>query len=356
MLEYFILLGLFLIFCFYKLNYKDSKFIFITLTIILIFFSSFRYDVGMDYLTYYELVSNYSNEYTTDLNHIYKFELAHGLIINFLFFIFDDRFLVFCIYIFLISTFTITCFVIFINRFSDDRYLSLFIFMAFPIFYLSSFNAVRMFSAVSLFYVSLKYIKQRHFLKYAMVCIMCIFLHKVSIIILPLYYFLNRIITVPQYLFILFAVSLFPFYNIILKFLFTYSGLPLFYFLESENSINPLSAIFFLFSFILILLFKIKSINIIKYNLFLNLLLISQLIIILSFHFPIRNDYMFRLTGFFSPAIIILIPAIIYNTRIKQVFFIRKAILFCCICYFSYTVIKGGKSNNLVPYSTIFSF
>lgn len=349
-------MGIFLIFCFYKLNYNNSKFIFATLAITLILFSSFRYDVGVDYLMYYELVSNYSNEYTTDLDHIYNFELAHGSIINSLFFIFKNRFIVFCIYIFLIAAFTITCFVVFINQFSDDRYLSLFIFMALPIFYLSSFNAVRMFSAVSLFCVSLKYIKQKNFIKYAFVCMICISLHKVSIIIFPLYFFLNRIITVPQYLFILFAVTLFPFYDTILNYLCTYSGLPLFYFLESENSINYLSVIFFLFSFILIMLFKIKSINITKYNLFLNLLLISQILIILSFHLPIRNDYIFRLTGFFSPAIIILIPAIIYNTRIKQLFFVRKIVIFCCVCYFTYTIIIGGTSNNLVPYDTIFTY
>ena len=70
MLIYFIILKFFIIFCFYKINYNDSRFIFITLVITLILFSSFRYDVGVDYLMYYEMVSNFTKRLGYDFSEV----------------------------------------------------------------------------------------------------------------------------------------------------------------------------------------------------------------------------------------------------------------------------------------------
>ena len=352
-LEYIVLLFVFLFVCFYKFNDKETSFIFYTLSLILILFSSLRYDVGIDYLFYFELVSNYSSFYSTSLKHIYEFEPIHQILIKFLYFLFSDRYIVFYIYICIMSVITVSCYVIFILHNTNDKYLSLFIFMTLPIFYLSSLNAVRMFAASSVFLVSLVCIEKNNIFKYLLFCTICISLHKISFILLPLYFILKIRFSLFKYLLVLCITIFFPFYEIIITNLVKIFNLPLFYILEYDNEFNKLSVIFFLISLVLIIYFKLK-LNVNKaHNILLNMLFLSQVLIIISFHLPFRNDYIFRLTGFFLPALIILLPLFVSLIKIKQKFIMRKLLICICLAYFLITINFRGNEYNLVPYKSI---
>lgn len=356
MIEYLLLLLTFIIFTHFYLSPNNNFLVFIILSFLLIVFSALRWDIGVDYLNYYELVSDYSSDYSSPLDFWVKFETAHGFIINSLFYFIQDRNVVFNIYILVMSFFTVCCFSFFIFKFSNDKFLSLFIFMSLPIFYLSSFNAIRMFSAVSLFLVSLHYIQKRQLFRYFIMCILCLLLHKVSFVLFPLYFFLNLKFTSLQYLLLLTCTVLFPFYEKLLITFSKYSGLSHVYFIENQSSLNVTAIIFFVLAFVIVFTFKIKSVSCPNTNMFINLLIISQIIIIISLNLPLKSDNIFRITGFFTPAIIILLPEFFNLIKFKQLYLARKLLIYLCLSYFLFTLTQNGIIYNLVPYKTILPF
>ena len=63
-----------------------------------------------------------------------------------------------------------------------------------------------------------------------------------------------------------------------------------------------------------------------------------------------------RITGFFTPAIIILLPEFFNLIKFKQLYLARKLLIYLCLSYFLFTLTQNGIIYNLVPYKTILPF
>ena len=148
------------------------------LIIILACFLGFRYGVGWDYYAYYELVM-----YADNLDNVapiikYLVLFAHNLHSPQLFFI---------------TTAFITIFlcVLTIYKLSKDIYISIFVFITYPLFYLNSFIIVKYFLAFSIIFYGSTFLLERRF----GVFFVCLFLasqvHIASLIgifyVLPLF-------------------------------------------------------------------------------------------------------------------------------------------------------------------------
>lgn len=168
-----------------------------TAAFILIFiFCALRFDVGYDYSMYYELIGGNIKWYTAQINRI---EFLSRQIILF------STFIGFTQFFFILSSFVIIYFYYkTIKENSLDKWLSTLIFVCFPIFFFMSLSIVRQFMAVAIIFYSFKFIKKREFWKYLTAVILCFFLHKSSILALPIYFlygsFINKKIILVIYI------------------------------------------------------------------------------------------------------------------------------------------------------------
>lgn len=168
---------------YYSVNPGKKFSYLIILAIIFIFsFSAFRFNVGWDYIEYYNtvkfdsitnIVSN--GEYAT----IFLVEIARSTGITNLYFAINSF-----VCIFLISKT--------IKNYSVDPWLSIIFFICFPLFYLNSFSVIRFFTALSITFYGIKYIENRKFLKYLIVVVLASLFHNSASLAL-LFYFVGNI-------------------------------------------------------------------------------------------------------------------------------------------------------------------
>lgn len=135
-------------------------------------FSAFRFNVGWDYLAYYNtikyhLVTNIvsGGEYAT----IFLIELSRLTGIVNVFFVVNSFI---CIY-FIYKT---------IIKYSLDPWLSLLFFICFPLFFLNSLSVIRFFTALTITFYAFKYIEQKKPIKYVMVILLASLFHKSALI------------------------------------------------------------------------------------------------------------------------------------------------------------------------------
>src|SRR5699024_2730314 len=88
--------------------------------------------------------------------------------------------------------------------YSDDRWLSIVIFVTFPLFYLNSFSIVRFFTAVALVFYGFRYIEKGMLIKYAITVLIASLFHTTALIAL-VFYFLRYVKIKPLYQLIIIA-------------------------------------------------------------------------------------------------------------------------------------------------------
>ncbi len=171
----------------YFRNKKDNKYKFFAffLILILVIFATFREFIFEDYGTdYFEYKNWFTNMNFSNLNFKYEnigFNLMICIVKSF------SR----SFYLFLFVYYLIMYILIykFIDDSSDDKLLSIFIFVC--LFLISSYNGMRQWMACAFFCYSLKYVFKHSFIKYAICIFIASTFHITSIALLLVYPALN---------------------------------------------------------------------------------------------------------------------------------------------------------------------
>lgn len=172
-----------------------------TATFFLIFiFCALRFDVGYDYSMYYNFIEGNIRWFDDQINRV---EYLPRQLILF------SNFIGFYQFFFIVTSFAITWFfykAIKVN--SKDKWLSTIVFVCFPLFFFMSLSIIRQYVAVALVFYSFKFIKQRNFFYYFSIIFLCYFIHKSSILALPIYFLYGNFVN-KKIILLLFVLSFF---------------------------------------------------------------------------------------------------------------------------------------------------
>lgn len=327
------------------LNKEVERKLFIFFSIILLLVSGLRYDIGVDYLSYLSLYQD-SFEINPEINEkgfailfhtLYRLGISYDIVS------------------FILSFFTIYFVFKYINRYSTNHLFSILIFFTFGQFYFNTFNSVRQTLVTYAFYLLLIYIKERKFIIYSIYVIFLAFiLHSTAIILIPLYFVLLRSYSFKTRIIFFILIS---FSTIIVIKLIEVSPYSVYLNLDKyTGDVSPTTYLLLIIScliFIVGCISKIRSEDeVILFNL--NTILISVLILSLLFQGTPIIMVTNRLSYYFSPILIVLMPICIYRMRLlsnRSIIIIVLSICFSLLCIM--TLVANGEENNLIPYKTI---
>lgn len=157
-----------------------SRLVFALSSLFLFFFSAIRYDVGFDYSTYWNMISNGSFEhYSSEIANYTLFTLSYLLDTPEIYFIITSFFIIFL-------------FTIGIVKLSKDWCFSLLIFISIPIFYLNSLSIVRQFCAVSLIFYGFKCILNKQYVFFILIVLAASLFHPTAIVSLVCLLFVSK--------------------------------------------------------------------------------------------------------------------------------------------------------------------
>lgn len=311
-----------------------------TLVIILFIIAGFRHEVGTDFKTYVYFINLIKEGRDTYMEP--GFELMTKLLMG-SGFEYQSVF-------FVSSLITLTFFFLFIIKHSKLYTLSVIIFFLFPIFYLASFNGVRQFIAVSIFLYSIRFILDEKLFHYCLLILVGALFHKTILLMLPLYFCLNRRLDVKiTILTLILYVSFITF----LPFIGRTLGFPDKYFtdvLATEG--NNYKALVFPFIFIIYCFFESKykdKCN--DKNITYNMLFIGSLISITPIISSLPSAPVIRMSSYFTPMVIIFLSnfSLVFSKLGIRVMYYFSVILVSFLYFYS-TVFIYGEKYNLVPY------
>ncbi|MDY0193881.1 MAG: EpsG family protein [Aliarcobacter butzleri] len=318
------------------LDRKNTKLYYIIFLYFLILFAGLRYNIGVDYQSYidfFNLILSGQDIYMED---------SFILLVKFINFIGGTEQLLFFIYAFLTITFTSK----FIEYFSQNKVLSLYIYFTFAVFYFASFNGVRQALAVAIFVYSIKFIIEKNLLKYILFIVIATFIHKTAILMLPLYFILNKKLNIMKFFFIALG------YYVILQFfeqLILFIGISQAY-LNNFDSIegNGINPFVYLLCLMFIFLYKVDF----QYKVLgLNLIFFAILLGITPLLTTIPSTYIVRMTSYFTFGILFILPnlMIVFNNKnLKNIYFFTL-IVFGGLYMFR-NIYFLGERYLLVPY------
>lgn len=311
-------------------------------------FSGLRYQIGTDYLNYKYVFDNLRMDDIALLEYgnyilMYLVQLIDGP---------------FQLYILVTSFIICYSFFKFVKLFSRDKSISLFIFLFFGLFFLSSLNFIRQFLAISFFILALCSILEKKIIKTIFFIIFSILFHTSALVTLPIFLFYKLkinykhvIVTICISIFIL-SIS----YTLLLN---SSYGI----YLERAALINedtpPLILVLGLLmssSFFIVHIFRSKKKNSFdNVNLTLLTLSICSLIPIILFKELPYNIFL-RINNFFMISYILIIPSWIMSFKFLMTRLLIKSFVFIIlILYFIRTAIVLGPKYNLYPYKSIFN-
>ncbi|WP_423826660.1 EpsG family protein [Seleniivibrio woodruffii] len=320
---------------------SSQSFCMFVIALLLVCFSGFRSEVGVDYAMYKQLFQSVA------FGESVYFEKANIWLIKLIYDIGGEHQLFFFIYALLTVFFTFE----FIKYFSVNYFYSVLIYLSFGMYYFASMNQIRQYLAVSIFLYSLKYIYERSLLKYSLfICLAAIF-HKSSIILWFLYFFLNRTISFNIYVIVgvLYLVCL----NWVthLADVFGYG-----FYLRSEAFMSERAGlIIYVFIGINFLLLIMKN-RVVKYykqaTIFFNMAYISTLLMLGSVITDMPDILFFRMNNFFVFYLIILFPFAANSFKSKSLFyFVCTCMLIFTLFYYTFSIYINGVKYNLLPYN-----
>lgn len=316
---------------------KQSEGIALLFVMALFVFAAIRYDIGRDYDTYLDVFNNPNEIGTSEKGYMYINSLIKKLGFSFQ------------TVIILFSGLTILFAYLYINENSSDKVLSLFIFFSYSPFYLGSLNTIRQALAIYVFLYSVKFIKEKKIFHYTFVILLLsFFAHKSSIILIPLYFILNKEWkSAFKILLLLFSIILSKSLDIIIK------NTPYAHYLAggaSSGSISPVYIFDIFICFISTYLLR-KGNN----KVFYNLSFISLCVLLLGIF--LQNSPIFvlvaRINEYFLPSIIVLVPEIIKKMKNKKIMYLFFTTCFSGIYLLS--IVVNGVTNQNVPFKTYFN-
>lgn len=339
MLPYFLILLLIVLFqARYKLGEKiilfSDKKKFYFLAILLFLFAAFRGNGKGDYFTYKEYCESVTS-WGIVMDNNFPAEIGFrfiSYIINYLGM--DSQWI-----IIIMNFISITCMIMVINKYSENKALSLLVF--FPIFLSFDMHASRTAVAISISFLSMKYIIERKFLRYIFFIMLASTFHRSVIIAILLYPIaLMNINTVLAILIMFLSIIISRFIDInqliveILDFV-NLDGLSRKYYSYTQSAeygyafklYDPRLTLNIIIYFVSKLVCNLKEK---KYIICINAILLSNILTIL-----LSNNIIFviRFTSYFNVYSVLLITYILNNINIKQKKIVKGTLIFVYILY-----------------------
>lgn len=320
---------------------KRSPFFFFA-CLILVLFSGFRSGVGVDYQSYVDAFDQirYSdldvfepfNQYLVKLSDLMGF---------------GNQFIFFSY-----ALIAVSCVGYFIYKLSPARSVSLFIFFSVPIFYLSSFNGIRQWVAMSMMLVAIVYITEKKFIRMSVAIFIAVMFHVSAIILV----FLPLLMVRVRFLFLLLICLIFLLGSSFIVYLISISPYAIYLFgLRFEGGPNsmPLFVLYCIFLLVspYLLGYFDKKVAIQPVVIILcNMNFVSLLILIVGSFNSIDHLIYMRLNAYFTLQFIILMPILVFGVNSKmRANLLIGLLLFCSLYYFN-TLSLRGEDNMIVPY------
>lgn len=322
---------------------SNTNFIMITLLILTILFSGLRYGVGVDYFSYNNLfnaigVGGYAPVEIGFVT-LSSFFLSLGFKTQFLFLLY--------------ASIIVALFINFYKKYSSYPILSIVLFILMPIFFMSSFNGIRQFMAISLFLFALQYLINRKLFQYTLAISVAAMFHQSALLMLPLYFIIHNRPSIKLYLFLSVA------YIIILQgsqfILFHIMNFSHIYYLQTERfqGVVDFKIYGFIFFFLLLYMLREKLIeNRSENSIFINMLFMGLLILLTPVFSDLPYMLVMRMSIYFLivvPILLVNILPIITNRPLKNMYF-ACLIIFITIYYWA-TLYFKGEFYKLLPYN-----
>ena len=151
---------------------------------ILFLFSALRFDVGWDYVSYFDLIERNTKFYQDQINRLEPINQMLILI---------SQSISFTQFYFIITSFLV-CILFYkvFKQHSSNFTISTILFISLPIFYFNSFSIIRQFVALSIVFYGYRYIKSQNIIKFFIVIIIAILFHRSAFVAIPLYFLFNK--------------------------------------------------------------------------------------------------------------------------------------------------------------------
>lgn len=323
-----------------------SFFVFLSLFLV----SALRWKVGTDYYEYtklFEIAPTYTySEIISD-----KFpELLYSTVTWVSMNLFNNPKVTFAIYSFLICYFFTKA----ISKYSSNYTLSIILYIL-TMSYYNSFNGILQWTASGVIVLGYKHILQRNFKRYLVYIIIATMFHSTAIIMLPVYFIVNKeIFSINNLILCIIAGICFIFFNsfveVLLKLI---QGTSYAHYSEwfetGGRTANPLrflvACVPSLFSIILYSNKIVKKENQIK--ILTNLSILNSLCMLVA-----TQNYIFaRFSIYFDIYNVFLLPLLIEKIEKKEA---RILTFIMLVGYFIYMYLLLPVDSNLLPYRTIF--
>ena len=316
------------------------------LTCLLLFlFAAFRRDVGADFHNYYNIFIEFGLDSAP-----FDFEPLNMLIIDAINYIGLTVYFIFFIYS-MITLFSVYYFVV---KLSDNQEVSLAIFFLTGMFYLSTLNGIRQWSALALILIAIVKFIDRKLLTTFFVIILASLFHKSAIIMLFLFFFnyrvdIKRIFLVTVCLLFLlksitYVISISGYSRYLIEGLYT----------QSISTVLLLTYTAFLMVAPIVLGYFNKTIILDrKITILINMNFASILILAFGFMSGMSAVSVMRMNMYFQMQVIVLIPLML--SKIQPVSLRKLAyilLLSSLSLLFFYTLIENGEIYKLTPYNT----
>lgn len=327
---------------------KNNKVIFYYILLILIFFCGFRGErIGIDTLYYHEAF----NDIISGTRYYIK-EPLYVFFVEFIHQIGGTQQLIFLVFAIL----TMFFYGKFILKYSSRPHLSLFIFITMGVFYLSTYNQIRQYLAISIFACfTLKYVIEKSFWKYTLsVLLVALCAHLSALFLIPFYFLLSKKISAYKKMIITLIVV---FMGSFLVYLISIS--PYAYFVlrweEEEGRSTFLLLIQLVISAFIISFEKRICEKDGSMLLFVNMNFISFLFVLAMFTIPnIPHELLGRVNNYFYVCTLILLPYILGLFKKNNRIILQFILILFLTAYFLRNTYIQGVETMLYPYE--FSF
>jgi hypothetical protein len=312
----------------------------------LIVFSGIRENVGVDYSSYSDLFSEIRHGGEGSL-----FEPLNMAIINFAHFIGAGNAFIFSVYSFVILAGVFR----FAKSFGVSKEIAVFIFMTVSIFYLSSFNLVRQWAAISMMLFAINSLIERNFYRMLFFILLACMFHLSALVLIVIPFLANRF---NKSVVLAIVIASVAFSGV---FLLAIEQLPFVRYLgdsfRSDRAVSNILLLIYIFS----LFFPILYIGYFNNNkiiprkevVILNMNLISILILLISAVLQIDFQAAMRVNLYFAIQLIVVLPLLLskFNGSLKII--IYPVFLMSLSVIFFYTLIFKGDEYMLTPFKYI---
>lgn len=330
-----ILSVLLLEFCNHQIKTKRNLFFGMCLLVIIIF-AGLRNNIGWDYKAYYDTIA-----FGADTNVYSKREWLNYNLINF------TRKMLFPQFYFIFTSSVSTILIgETIKKYSDDKWMSIYLYLTFPLFFLNSLSVIRNFVAISIIVFSTRYIIDKKLVRFVIAVILAAGFHQSAYIALLLYPLSRLKLNKKLYLLLCAIIPLMK--NLLLVGMYKILPYYSFYLSETSNREGRFAIIVILLLFVTILLLDKKMIYNNLHNKFFNFYFFGCLIYIMFYKFGTLGH---RLSLYGSIYMIFIVPYFINNLSHKTKILAKMVLWIVFFIFYLYTILRG--SETYIPYTTI---